>query len=488
MAAFRIIQGGMGVGVSSWRLARAVSTRGQMGVVSGTGLAVLLARRLQDGDPAGDMRRALSALPNQRVAQSILERYFRDPQNAQCAEPGDQRGSPYRPLPMPLVQSTQALTELTVAANFVEVYLAKEGHSGPVGINLLEKIQTPTLASLYGAILAGVDYVLMGAGIPRMIPGALDALAAGHSAEYRIDVANAASGDSFCNRLDPADFWEGAAPELPRPTFLAIISSATLAMTLARKSNGRVDGFVVELPVAGGHNAPPRGPLTLNARGEPLYGPRDDPGLDRIRDVGLPFYLAGGYASPAGLARALADGAAGIQVGTLFACCEESGIDPVLKAKTRAQAWAGTAGVFTDPLASPTGFPFKVLQLPGTLSEPEVYARRTRVCDLGYLRQAYKKDDGTLGYRCPAEPVADYVRKGGKEAETVGRKCLCNGLFSTLGLGQVGHNGANEPPLLTGGDDVVNLPAVMRWASPTGIPDTYTAADVLTYLLAGHPE
>ena len=41
------------------------------------------------------------------------------------------------------------------------------------------------------------------------------------------------------------------------------------------------------------------------------------------------------------------------------------------------------ARVFTDPLASPTGFPFKVLGLEGTLSEPAVYARRERLCDLG---------------------------------------------------------------------------------------------------------
>ena len=70
------------------------------------------------------------------------------------------------------------LRELCVVANFVEVWLAREGHDQPVGINYLEKIQLPHLPSIYGAMLAGVDYVLMGAGIPLKIPGALDALAA----------------------------------------------------------------------------------------------------------------------------------------------------------------------------------------------------------------------------------------------------------------------------------------------------------------------
>ena len=43
-----------------------------------------------------------------------------------------------------------------MAANFVEVFLAREGHVHPVGINFLEKIQMPHLPSLYGAMLAGV--------------------------------------------------------------------------------------------------------------------------------------------------------------------------------------------------------------------------------------------------------------------------------------------------------------------------------------------
>jgi NAD(P)H-dependent flavin oxidoreductase YrpB (nitropropane dioxygenase family) len=39
-----IIQGGMGVAVSSWRLARAVARTGQLGVVSGTALEIVIAR------------------------------------------------------------------------------------------------------------------------------------------------------------------------------------------------------------------------------------------------------------------------------------------------------------------------------------------------------------------------------------------------------------------------------------------------------------
>ena len=53
-----------------------------------------------------------------------------------------------------------------MAANFAEVFLARQGHRDPVGINYLRKIQLPLPPAAYGAMLAGVDYVLMGAGIP----------------------------------------------------------------------------------------------------------------------------------------------------------------------------------------------------------------------------------------------------------------------------------------------------------------------------------
>ena len=72
---------------------------------------------------------------------------------------------PFKAKPVPSEKPTRHLEELTVVSNFVEVFLAKEGHSGRVGINYLTKIQLPTLPSLFGALLAGVDYVLMGAGI-----------------------------------------------------------------------------------------------------------------------------------------------------------------------------------------------------------------------------------------------------------------------------------------------------------------------------------
>ena len=464
-----IIQGGMGAGVSGWPLARAVSLAGQLGVVSGTALDVILARRLQIGDPGGHMHRALEHFPIPGAAQRIITRYFiRD------GKPTDR---PFKPKPIFTEKPARHLEELVVTANFAEVFLAKEGHDAPIGINYLEKIQLPTLPSIYGAMLAGVDYILMGAGIPRAIPGILDRLAQALPVELALTVQGADRNDRFMTHFDPAQFSQ-AAPNLVRPEFLAIVSSATLATMLARKASGRVYGFVVEGPTAGGHNAPPRGRQQLNDHGEPVYGERDRADLGAFRSIGLPFWVAGSCAEPERLSAALKLGASGVQVGTAFAYCEESGLDPELKQTVLDMSRDGRARVFTDPIASPTGFPFKVVQLEGTISDPSIYQNRARICDLGYLRHAYKRHDGTLGWRCPGEPIADYVRKGGDAEDTCGRKCVCNGLLTNIGLGQIRRAGATEKPLITSGDDVAN---VARFLKPGA--DTYQAIDVIEYLL-----
>ena len=199
-----------------------------------------------------------------------------------------------------------------------------------------------------------------------------------------------------------------------------------------------------------------------------------------IRKLGLPFWLAGSYAEPEKVKEALALGAAGVQVGTAFAYCEESGFEAEIKKRVLEMSRAGQARVFTSAVASPTGFPFKVVPIEDTISEDEVYEadQKHLMNGIGYLRSAYRRDDGSVGWRCASEPVADFVAKGGSEAETVGRKCLCNALMVNVGLGQIHRDGYVEPPLVTSGDDVEN---VARFLPPGA--ETYRAADVLDYLL-----
>lgn len=459
-----VIQGGMGVAVSSWPLARAVSMRGQLGVVSGTALDAVLARRLQLGDVGGHLAEALAKFPIREMADRVWDRYF--------IAGGKAANAPFKSKPLPQVNATSALVELIVVANFVEVFLAKRGHGGSVGINLLEKIQTPTVPSLFGAMLAGVDAVLMGAGIPRAIPRVLDELSQGKPSDLRIDVANVDVSTHF----NPAPFLD-ALTHLGRPKFLAIVSSASLAQLLAKKCSPGADGFVIEGPTAGGHNAPPRGPMQLSSEGEPVYGERDVPEFAKINELGLPYWIAGSYGTREKLLEARDLGAQGIQVGTAFAFCEESGITPSIKADVLQACIEGNIELFTDPLASPTGFPFKVVRMKGTASDPKVYERRNRTCDLGYLREVYQQPNGKMAYRCAAEPVEDYVRKGGSIENTKGRVCICNGLVATVGMGQM-RKGVPEAALITAGDDVVNL---ARYLKPGRT--SYSANDVLDCLL-----
>lgn len=192
-----VIQGGMGIVVSGWKLANAVARTGQLGVVSGTALDLVYTRLLADGDPDGHVRRAFAAFPDQATAGRVLERWYR---------PEGRSGGPYPLLKNHSVVEDRPLAELTMLANFAEVWLGKEGHTGLVGVNYLEKVQLPFLPSVYGAMLAGVDYVLMGAGIPANVPKALDQTpTAGEVAEYPVTFEGPVSTPRACRASIPSN-------------------------------------------------------------------------------------------------------------------------------------------------------------------------------------------------------------------------------------------------------------------------------------------
>jgi nitronate monooxygenase len=176
----------------------------------------------------------------------------------------------------------------------------------------------------------------------------------------------------------------------------------------------------------------------------------------------------------------LALGAAGVQVGTAFAFADESGLKDEYKQELLEKVIAGTASVFTDPLASPTGFPFKVAQLEGTVSEDEVYEERPRICNLGFLREAYRTPAGEIGYRCASEPLSLYVSKGGKLEDTFGRKCICNGLLANIGFPQVLNGNRVEQGILTAGDDITTIGQFLRPGQTH-----YSALDVISELERG---
>lgn len=462
-----LIQGGMGIAVSHWPLARAVAMAGQLGVVSGTAIESVFVRRLQDFGVDDGLRAVLEKFPNQSVVEAALTRY------AKARRPGSK--TPYRAVPMLTHRNVHATQDLLVLAAYAEVAQAKAGHDGLVGINLLTKVQIPTVPSLYGAMLAGVDYVVMGAGIPVHIPGVLDQLSRGELVEMPLDVVGEADKALVPNlRFDPSRF-DTAGP-LSRPDFLGIVSSHVLANALVKRSSGAVNGFVVEGPTAGGHNAPPRGPLSLDSEGNPIYGERDRVDFAAVRNLGLPFWVAGGVTSSDHVRAALELGATGVQVGTLFAYCHESGMQDGLRRRVMDQVRHGGVRVKTSVRASSTGYPFKVAEVADTLSEEKVFEERPRICDLGYLRDAYIKTDGSVGYRCPSEPVKQFISKGGEVDETSERTCLCNALMSAAGFPQVRDHGYLEPPIVTSGDSINEIAPMLVGR------DDYSAIDVIEYL------
>mmetsp|Transcript_12177 Transcript_12177/g.25720 ORF Transcript_12177/g.25720 Transcript_12177/m.25720 type:complete len:280 (+) Transcript_12177:82-921(+) len=243
---------------------------------------------------------------------------------------------PYRSLPMWSFQPPRQLEEAAILGNYCEVWLAKhdddgtpiEGN-GKVGINRLTKVAMPTIHSLYGSMLAGVDYVIMGAGIPTKIPGILDALAEGRDCSLSIEVAGASDedADKYAMNFSPQAFWaETDTPDiarepLQRPDFLPIVSSTTLAQSLIKRANGAgptrgINGFVIELNTAGGHNAPPRGWKYEPNSEEPKYGEKDMVEVQKFAKVakGLPYWFAGSYGRKEKLSEVLEGGGNGVQV------------------------------------------------------------------------------------------------------------------------------------------------------------------------------
>jgi nitronate monooxygenase len=516
----KLIQGGMGVYVSNWRLARAVAMERPgitAGTVSGTGLDIVYVRLLQLGDPGGHVRRALAAFDAQfgvSIGQKIIDRYFipggkaptarfkNAPKQVVRTQDNNLLLLPHQHSEVQFLTLEPDVIELLIATGYAEVWLARQGQSTPQGqgilqgntgrifINFLHKIELPLVYGMYGAMLAGVDGIIVGAGNPDGLPAVCSRLAEHATVTIDLSVLYRESGETFSIAFDPRQVADGKLSVAPlrRPAFLAIVSLETLVQALANSQSQAPDGFIIEHHTAGGHNAGPQGPLKKDELGQPIYGSEDEPDLQAIRQVGLPFWLAGGYGNHAKLAQAQALGATGVQVGSLFALAEESGMKATYRSAILNQLKKETDDsrlVFTT-LFSPTGFPFKVVQLEDTLADEAVFAARHRVCDIGLLQQrGLSKPDAAgmrrLFQRCPAAPLDDFVSKRGLPLNAGDRRCLCNGLLACVGLGQTGIQDGKlgeEPAIVTLGN---HLDGIRRLSCNGQTP--YWVHDVVTDIL-----
>lgn len=453
----KIIQGGMGVNISNWHLARAVAMLGQLGTFSGVALERVMARILQIGGlDANEIVRVLSNSPDQEIQEmgkKIIAKYWKNPKQG---------------IPVFSVNPSRQLIELTICANYTFTFLAKEGHCNPVSVNYLEKIAMPHLFAIYGAMRAGVDFITMGAGIPDQIPAVINAYLEGKTAIYKIPVIG---GDDYVVSFDPEVFFKKKTLLTKKPGFIPIIASNVLAIVLNKRLAGEIHGFVIEEPTAGGHNAPPRNKVD--------YGVKDVVDYKKIGELGLPFWIGGSYASPEKLQWAISVGATGIQAGSIFALSNDSGMDTTIRQRILKDGFNKTLKTRTDRLISPTGFPFKVVELEGTIAQSTVYEDRKRVCDQGALVSLFKRPDGSIGYRCASEPVEIFLKKGGKIEDTFGRGCVCNGLITTAGLRHSYED--HEQAIVTLGDNTDFLSHLLQIEN-----GSYSAKDAINYLLGGN--
>ncbi|MEI6712009.1 MAG: hypothetical protein WCK88_07800 [bacterium] len=78
-------------------------------------------------------------------------------------------------------------------------------------------------------------------------------------------------------RFNPKDYFGPEIPEVKIPRFLPIISTHNLANIINTRISGLFTGFIIEDPIAGGHNARPRG-------GAEDYGERDKVNFEKMQE------------------------------------------------------------------------------------------------------------------------------------------------------------------------------------------------------------
>ncbi len=429
----RLIQGGMGVHVSSANLANRTARLGALGVVSGAALRHVIVEDVRAGN--AEAIEHARTFPVPRYVDELL-----------AFAPGGARHTHAVPIDTPDPERGGLPTRLSVITAYVEVLGARRGHRGKVGINVMWKAALTVLPTIYGALLAGADALLCGAGVPMELPDIVRRVRAGEDLEYLPLTGTGTHARLTIIRDDTAALLSA----MPAPRMIPILSNYAFCKRIvdiwAKEHGGaRPFAFVLENHAAGGHNAPPRNKTAFTEQDDV------DHYFDKVKALGVPIYVAGAFANGAtrgDLEAWIARGAYGIQVGSRFALCTDSGMRADLRERIIAANANASLHVETSAVMSPTGYPLKVVPLSGTIAEPAIHAARERICNRLYLAQSHFETgaDGTVEetYLCPSMPEDQYARLGGDRAETAGRVCLCNGLLSAAG-----YYSDIEPPILT---------------------------------------
>jgi len=346
-----IIQGGMGVGVSLHPLAKAVAQEGGLGIISSACIDRIVSKRTGK---------------KKNTYESVYEE--------------------------------------------ISLSKAKGGFSG---INIMAALGRDYNASVKGAIDAGADAIISGAGLPLNLPA-----------------------------IQP-----------PKDTALIPIVSSARALDIICKKWGKLgyrpDAVVLEGPLAGGH-------LGFRIDQVDLDSNKLENLLPSVKDMAtkcgdMPVIVAGGIYTYSDILKFMDMGADGVQMGTRFLATEESSATEeykraVIRAKEEDIVVAHRPG-------SPCGLPFRVIkQSPMYVSS--LQHKRTPKCDKGYVLMKDAEGNYTI---CPAkENNENYF-------------CICNGLLSSAG-----YNSDKEEALYTVGtnasrvDKIVSVKTLMDELTGTG--------------------
>jgi nitronate monooxygenase len=335
---FPIVQGGMGVGVSLFPLAKAVAGEGGLGIISSA---------------------CIDRLVSKRTGKKVN----------------------------------------TYEAVYQEISLSKV-QNGFAGINIMMALARDYNESVKGALDAGADVIISGAGLPLTLPA-----------------------------IQP-----------PKDTALIPIVSSARALDIIckkwEKLGYRPDAVVLEGPLAGGH-------LGFRIEQVDLESNKLENLLPPVKEMAIkcgnfPVIVAGGIYTYDDIIKFMSMGADGVQMGTRFLATEESSASEAYK-RAVVQAKEEDIIVAHRP-GSPCGLPFRVIK------QSPMYAsslKKARVpkCDKGYVLM--KDSEGKFSV-CPAKSNnEDYF-------------CICNGLLSSGG-----YNTDKEEPLYTVGSNAARVDKIL---------------------------
>ena len=299
-----------------------------------------------------------------------------------------------------LVSKRIGRTQSTYEAAYQEVLLAKKlaGGKGMVAINIMVALMRDYEQTVRGALDAGVDAIISGAGPPLKLPFIQEPK---DTAIIPI-VSSARALDIFCKK------WE--------------------------KQGFRPDAVVLEGPLAGGHLGFKAEEITNEAFSlEKLFPPVKEVA---IRHGNFPVIVAGGIYTHDDIVAWQARGADGVQMGTRFLATEESSATAAYK---QAVVDAQERDILVVP-NSPCKMPFRILTTSPMFRET-LRGLRAPKCDKGYLLWPNSEGNLTL---CAAKDA------GGEFF------CICNGLLSSAG-----YNPFEEAPLYTVGANAYRVKEVL---------------------------